>query len=1138
MPVSYSTHTVASTASGSALQFAVNYPYILRSHVKVYYGKDILAGTHTSLLVDGADYNWTTDTQITLTAAPSTQSTLTIIRETPTSAQLVPWQDGSNLIAEDLNKSDKQNLYAVQEQDDKTALASSKALSAETTANTATTTANNATATANSATTDAATAISTANTANTNATAAQVAATSAQSSAAAAQASAASAQTSATNAQTDASAAQTAATNAQTSATAAQTSAASAQTSATAAAADAATAISTANTASTNATTALNNSRQSDGQGGFTTAISLANTANTTANSTISTASTASTNASNAVTTANAANATANAAAAAVANAAFYSPIAALANLPSSPADQDRVEVVNSTGVESSSAVSGVPSGFVGSTNLTVRLQYSSSSTKWEWQQYFAADPENRYATNYLPVIKGDGTLSGQVGKITLNCSNNNHGVSLSSPPHSANATYNLTLPTGLPSTTGQALISDTNGNLSFADPAPPDLSITSAKLAAGSATSAKLAEGSVTHSKLATGSVTSSKLANDITIAGNLTVNGTTTTVNSTTLTVDDKNIELGSVSTPSDTTADGGGITIKGATDKTLTWENSTSSWTFNQPVVISPGGTEALRFSTLGQVGIAGANYGTAGQVLMSGGASAAPTWGDVSSSPTFQATAEGSIADNKPVVITPTGTVKEISSTTSTAPAIRSAIVANKSNVSTPLDMAYDSNNNKWAFVFSEDSTENLMITICTVGADGSFTFGTPATVRSGGLTQGASVAYDPNKDLFIVCYRDTWAANYYGTAKACSYTASNDTWTFGSATVFQSIFVTKTQVLYHPVSGNFVLATALGSSGNYIIKIFILGVNASTLQVSSVNSRNMTTNLTYHEVLTLNPVDNIFLLTFCGTYNFGTNGALMGESFRVNSSSSIISVNGQTYNNPSPEANHTERQSVVYDPDYNDFVVTYITDNNTAKYGIIEATANSNTATVIDQQILSATSNGRNEPKLAYDEFEDEFVFTFRDVSVGNLAYVRGERTSSTSITWSNSSTYVDSVTPITSDYDASYVGGYYDPVRQQTMFIAAKNSVAMPPMVVSIDLISLTSTINDGVFIGFADGSYTNGQTATIKIVGSVQDNLTGLTPGTEYYVQGDGTLGTSPSPFASYSAGLAVASDKLIIRH
>lgn len=70
------------------------------------------------------------------------------------------------------------------------------------------------------------------------------------------------------------------------------------------------------------------------------------------------------------------------------------------------------------------------------------------------------------------------------------------------------------------------------------------------------------------------------------------LVVEGTTTTINSTTLTVDDKNIELGSVGTPTDTTADGGGITLKGATDKTIIWDNANDNWTLNQNVNIPTG------------------------------------------------------------------------------------------------------------------------------------------------------------------------------------------------------------------------------------------------------------------------------------------------------------------------------------------------------------------------------------------------------------------------------------------------------------------------------------------------------------------------------------------------------------------
>ena len=92
-------------------------------------------------------------------------------------------------------------------------------------------------------------------------------------------------------------------------------------------------------------------------------------------------------------------------------------------------------------------------------------------------------------------------------------------------------------------------------------------------------------------------------------TIAGDLTVSGTTTTINATTLTVDDKNIELGSVVTPTNTTADGGGISLKGATDKTFNWVNATGAWTSSEDLNLLTGkvyeidGTTVLSSTTLG-------------------------------------------------------------------------------------------------------------------------------------------------------------------------------------------------------------------------------------------------------------------------------------------------------------------------------------------------------------------------------------------------------------------------------------------------------------------------------------------------------------------------------------------------------
>lgn len=75
----------------------------------------------------------------------------------------------------------------------------------------------------------------------------------------------------------------------------------------------------------------------------------------------------------------------------------------------------------------------------------------------------------------------------------------------------------------------------------------------------------------------------------NNLTVTGNLTVNGTTTTVNSTTVSVDDINIVLGDTASPTDVTAAGGGVTLKGATDKTITWNDATG-WQTDEAIATS--------------------------------------------------------------------------------------------------------------------------------------------------------------------------------------------------------------------------------------------------------------------------------------------------------------------------------------------------------------------------------------------------------------------------------------------------------------------------------------------------------------------------------------------------------------------
>jgi len=90
--------------------------------------------------------------------------------------------------------------------------------------------------------------------------------------------------------------------------------------------------------------------------------------------------------------------------------------------------------------------------------------------------------------------------------------------------------------------------------------------------------------------------------------IRGSLTVIGTSTNIDVTQLSVQDKNIVLANGNTV-DIVADGGGITLSGATDKTFNWYSSTTSWSSSENLNLATGktfkigGVDVLTANSLG-------------------------------------------------------------------------------------------------------------------------------------------------------------------------------------------------------------------------------------------------------------------------------------------------------------------------------------------------------------------------------------------------------------------------------------------------------------------------------------------------------------------------------------------------------
>lgn len=94
-----------------------------------------------------------------------------------------------------------------------------------------------------------------------------------------------------------------------------------------------------------------------------------------------------------------------------------------------------------------------------------------------------------------------------------------------------------------------------------------------------------------------------------DLVVTGNLTVEGVTTTVNTAVVAIEDKNITIANVTAPSDVTADGAGITIKGTSDKTIAYSQAANWLAISETLNLASGkalyigGTKVIDGNSLG-------------------------------------------------------------------------------------------------------------------------------------------------------------------------------------------------------------------------------------------------------------------------------------------------------------------------------------------------------------------------------------------------------------------------------------------------------------------------------------------------------------------------------------------------------
>ena len=174
------------------------------------------------------------------------------------------------------------------------------------------------------------------------------------------------------------------------------------------------------------------------------------------------------------------------------------------------------------------------------------------------------------------------------------------------------------------------------------------------------------------------------------LTLSGDLTVNGTTTTISSTTLEVGDKNIVLASAST-TDAGADGGGITLKGTSDHTWNWIDATDAWTSSDHINLASGksfyinGTAVLSATALGSgISVTATTNANLTGVITS--------VGNATSIASQTGTGTKFVMDTSPTLITPVlGTPSSGTLTNCTFPTLNQSTTGNAATVTTNADL---------------------------------------------------------------------------------------------------------------------------------------------------------------------------------------------------------------------------------------------------------------------------------------------------------------------------------------------------------------------------------------------------------------------------------------------------------------
>ena len=576
----------------------------------------------------------------------------------------------------------------------------------------------------------------------------------------------------------------------------------------------------------------------------------------------------------------------------------------------------------------------------------------------------------------------------------------------------------------------------------------------------------------------------------------------------------------------------------------------------------VKMTTEGGERVRVGPAGQIGLGGANYGTSGQVITSAGSGSAPTWSAIpAGGNTFTAVANGSISNNKAVKIDTDGKVSEIKVETTTLTPPTSVRVGSSYSSgwggNGALSATFIVSGTTYLLVLSAGSNvirgrvDKLNANRDNWAAEGT------SYLLQGWQTYYYSTIFNSNLNKAAIFYsEDAGGQDSYCRVVYPDTTTNPNTVGSGSAQSFTGFASNKSWYLQT------VWDDGINSGNGRGIHGWVNNSGGSGSAHLEYNTFTMANNNTFTFETSAGTDMNIFDTTSavnvtewqmcgCGSGRIlvvarrQDGGATDNQTwFRMGTidSGSNSTTWGATGSAFSSTIYNYHR--ICYDETSGKVIMLARADGASELLSFVGTISGSGSTLSISWgsgvqaygSFTSMVGNGTPKYNMVYDPSQTKIMALIPDTSGTTTMKTRVATISGTSVSWST-------------EQSMTWTGGGNNIILGRPtsvngrVFLAQDNgsTTYATVMKTTIDASNLTDA---NQYVGYADAAYTNGQTATIKTYGNNVSSLSGLTIGTEYYVQGDGTVATTKdnthfSSLASNTplAGTALSASKLLIR-